>query len=799
MLKPGTILDDRYEIIDVVGTGGMSTVYRAKDERLRRFVAIKVLKSDYSSDQNFVSKFRAEAQSSAGLTHPNIVSVYDVCEDDGRYFIVMELVEGITLKEYINLNGRLSMSQAIDFSIQIASGLEAAHEHHVIHRDIKPQNIIVSKSGNIKVTDFGIAKAATSTTMSTTGIGSVHYISPEQARGGYCDERSDIYSLGITMYEMVTGRVPFEGDTNVAIALMQIQNDMIPPRQLYPDIFPSFEKIILKSTQKKPERRYLTAAALIADLKRVKENPNIDIIVAPATVSGAPTQQFTSEDMQRIKNGSSAKDLGEDAFGSNGYNQNGYNQAGYNQDSYNRNEGYDNGARVSSTVAPDRSRIEALLNQSDDEFYDEPDEYDSKEFARRERENRERDKQRRPARKIEPETTHKSGLKKVSDDEYDNNYNYEEDEDDTDVDPKLEKAVMVGGIAAAVIVALIIFVIVASTMGWFSFGSKAKRTTTTATTESKKDTEETTEATTEEVLRKMPDVIGLSKKAAEKDLERAGFTNIKFAEENSVEVREGYVISQSVDAKAEIPEDSEIVITVSAGAEEIEVSDVKGMDEDEAYSLLKKQGFKPTRSYKFDDDIEEGKVISTDPESGDKAKAGDSIVLYISQGAEEKTVAVPDVSGRFEEEARNMIEEVKLSVGDIEYEFSSDVEEGRVIRQNVPAGTEVKEGTTVGFVISKGAEQKSYKGTVSGYISANDFDNEEERLNLTVNVFISDEEGTHQVFQTNTKNTSRIDVSGEVGGLRSNNGQVIFTVVDEKGADCTKFFSQSLTLSYSEE
>jgi serine/threonine-protein kinase len=298
MLKPGTILDDRYEIIDVVGTGGMSTVYRAKDERLRRFVAIKVLKSDYSSDQNFVSKFRAEAQSSAGLTHPNIVSVYDVCEDDGRYFIVMELVEGITLKEYINLNGRLNMAQAIDFSMQIASGLEAAHEHHVIHRDIKPQNIIVSKSGNIKVTDFGIAKAATSTTMSTTGIGSVHYISPEQARGGYSDERSDIYSLGITMYEMVTGRVPFEGDTNVAIALMHIQNDMIPPRELYPDIYPSFEKIIMKATQKKPERRYLTAAALIADLNRVKDNPSIDIIVAPpSSVTGAPTQQFTNEDM----------------------------------------------------------------------------------------------------------------------------------------------------------------------------------------------------------------------------------------------------------------------------------------------------------------------------------------------------------------------------------------------------------------------------------------------------------------------------------------------------------------------
>ena len=288
MLKPGTILDERYEIIDVVGTGGMSTVYRAKDHRLKRYVAVKVLKTEYSNDANFVSKFRVEAQASAGLTHPNIVSVYDVCEDNGRYFIVMELVEGITLKEYINLNGRLTMDQALDFSMQIASGLEAAHEHHVIHRDIKPQNIIVSKNGNLKVTDFGIAKAATSNTMSTAGMGSVHYISPEQARGGYSDERSDIYSMGITMYEMVTGRVPFEGDTNVAIALMHIQNEIIPPRELYPDIYSSFEKIIMKATQKKPERRYLTAAALIADLKRVKANPNIDIIVAPAATPNGP-------------------------------------------------------------------------------------------------------------------------------------------------------------------------------------------------------------------------------------------------------------------------------------------------------------------------------------------------------------------------------------------------------------------------------------------------------------------------------------------------------------------------------
>ena len=248
MLKPGMILCDRYEILEVVGAGGMSIVYKARCHRLNRNVAIKVLKPEFSNDKNFVTKFRIEAQASAGLSHPNIVNVYDVYDDDGIYFIVMELVDGITLKEYIAQNGRLTMDQAIDFSIQIASGLEAAHESHIIHRDIKPQNIIVSRNGNVKVTDFGIAKAATSNTLTSGAMGSVHYISPEQARGGYSDERSDIYSLGITMYEMVTGRVPFEGDNNVSVALMHIQSEMIPPREYYPDIPIGIEKIALVRT-----------------------------------------------------------------------------------------------------------------------------------------------------------------------------------------------------------------------------------------------------------------------------------------------------------------------------------------------------------------------------------------------------------------------------------------------------------------------------------------------------------------------------------------------------------------------
>ena len=249
MLNAGMILSNRYEIIELVGSGGMSEVYKAKCHVLNRYVAIKVLKPEFSQDVNFVTKFRIEAQSAAGLSHPNIVNVYDVGEDNGIYYIVMELVEGITLKEYIEKKGRLMPDEAIKFAIEIAQGLQAAHEHHTIHRDIKPQNIIVAKNGAIKVTDFGIARAASSNTMTSNAMGSVHYISPEQARGGYSDERSDIYSLGITLFEMLTGHVPFEGDNNVSIALQHIQGEIPSPRSYYEDIPTSLEKIIAKSQQ----------------------------------------------------------------------------------------------------------------------------------------------------------------------------------------------------------------------------------------------------------------------------------------------------------------------------------------------------------------------------------------------------------------------------------------------------------------------------------------------------------------------------------------------------------------------
>ena len=302
MIKQGMLISERYEILEKVGSGGMADVYKAKCHRLNRFVAIKVLKQEYSNDTKFVSKFRAEAQSVAGLSHPNIVNVYDVGEDDGLYYIVMELVEGITLKRFIERKGKLAVKEAIGIAIQIAQGMEAAHENHIIHRDIKPQNIIISKEGKVKVTDFGIAKAATSNTITSNAMGSVHYISPEQARGGYSDEKSDIYSLGVTLYEMLSGHVPFSGDTTVTVALAHIQEEATPLTEIDSEIPVSLERIVRKCMQKKPERRYLRASELIYDLKHALMQPNGEFVKIVAPVADdSPTIQISDDDMSDIK------------------------------------------------------------------------------------------------------------------------------------------------------------------------------------------------------------------------------------------------------------------------------------------------------------------------------------------------------------------------------------------------------------------------------------------------------------------------------------------------------------------
>lgn len=275
----GKLLGNRYEIVEKVGNGGMATVYQAKDLVLKRYVAVKVLREEYTTDNEFIKRFNIEAESAASLTHPNIVSVYDVGQEGNLYYIVMELIKGKTLKEIIIEQGKLGWKWSIKVAMQIASALETAHRNHIVHRDIKPHNIIITEDGTAKVTDFGIAKAVSNSTITAFGttLGSVHYFSPEHARGGYTDAKSDLYSLGVVLYEMVTGRVPFDADTPVSVALKHMQETPVEPITLNPSLPQSVNDIIMKAMQKDPNMRYSTATQMISDLEFALRNPTKDI------------------------------------------------------------------------------------------------------------------------------------------------------------------------------------------------------------------------------------------------------------------------------------------------------------------------------------------------------------------------------------------------------------------------------------------------------------------------------------------------------------------------------------------
>lgn len=628
MLAEGRVIGDRYEIIGKVGAGGMADVYKAQDLRLNRYVAIKVLKQEYSTDKTFVAKFRGEAQSAAGLSHPNIVNVYDVGEEGGLYYIVMELVEGITLKRFIERKGKLELKEAVGIAIQIALGMEAAHGNHIIHRDIKPQNIIISREGKVKVTDFGIAKAASSNTITAGAMGSVHYISPEQARGGYSDEKSDIYSLGVTLYEMLSGRMPFAADNTVSVALLHIQEEATPLRELDPSIPISIEKIVQKCMQKKPDRRYLTASELIADLKRAISNPNGDFVQMAAAVNDSPTIHLSDDELNQIKN-----------------------------------------ARF---VSSDTPRDTGVIRQTTG-----------------------------PIRK--PML----------------------DEDDGDeMDPKVEKIMLIGGIAAIVILAIVIIFLVIKGFNLFeeqtSIIKPNKDQGTTGTlipgNKTEQDNQEengdsTGEEESDTVM--MPDLEGMSLSAAIDLLESSGIQSYRFDSSFSDTFEKDVVISQIPEEGTEIDQSEEVFFVISNGKEVLTVPDVYNRLVEEAELLLTESGLSVTHEYAYSDDLEAGRVISTLPERGMEAQKEDGVVIIISRGPEFRMSQVPALKGRTEEEALQLLKDAGL-LGNVTYAYHDEIEEGLVITQDTAENANVMEGSTVGISVSLGMEQPNYSyiGTV---------------------------------------------------------------------------------------
>lgn len=617
MLKEGIFLGKRYEILERIGSGGMADVYKGKDHKLNRFVAVKVLKSDYRSDEVFIQKFLSEAQAAAGLMHPNVVNVYDVGQDRGLYYMVMELVEGISLKDYIEKKGQLSAKETISISIQMVTGIQAAHNQHIIHRDIKPQNIIISKDGKVKVTDFGIARATTSTnTISTNVMGSVHYTSPEQARGGIVDEKSDIYSAGITMYEMITGHVPFDGDSTVAVAIKHLREEIKSPSEEVPDIPYSLECIIMKCTQKNTTMRYQNCQELINDLKRSLVDPNGNFVNIPGYVGGDATVVMSEDELRRVQDQS-------------------YDQDDYDDDDY--GDDYD--------------------NDYDDNDYD--DDYDQSDYDDDDYDDRAYDsRQRRDG---------KNGRK-------------------NGVDPNTRKIMKILLVVAIAVFAIGTIFVIGQAAGMFKSNPKV--------TDEKGKAQVT-----------VPDILGMTVEEATETLNKKGL-GLSIAERAySDKYEKGEIMEQKTAANKKVDKNTEIQVVVSNGEEilTVAVPDVSGQSESAAQKTLEDANLVVDSESKYDDHIEAGKVISTDPAAGMEVEEGTHVKMYVSMGVEK--VEVPQITGITSEEAQAALAAVGLIGGSVTEEYSEEYDAGYVISQGKSAGSKLEKGSAVDYVVSKGSSK----------------------------------------------------------------------------------------------
>jgi serine/threonine-protein kinase len=624
MLTEGTYLADRYEIVSKVGAGGMSDVYKAKDHILGRFVAIKVLKQEFSEDRNFVTKFRTEAQSAAGLEHPNIVNIYDVGSEEGLHYIVMEYVEGITLKTYIEKKGQLSFKESVSIAIQVSRGIEAAHNKKIIHRDIKPQNIIISTEGKVKVTDFGIAKAASANTISSDVMGSVHYASPEQARNGYVDARSDIYSLGIVMYEMVTGRVPFDGDTTVAVAIQHLQEEMTSPKTYAPTLPVSLEKIILKCAQKNPDRRYQTIAELLADLRKSLISPEEDFVVIAPAVDNGKTKVISEDEIQQIKSSSAPVAKKE--------------------------------AEKPVIVTPTPVVKEYEKKSVDEDEEDEDDDTLSPAM----------DKavtifgiifavliviviivlamkvSRLFSGSQTPSTQETETVADTSTGETES----------TEISQTVQMIKIVGMSYADAEEALKELGLYINVSSMDSTSSEADGTILSASVSEGLQVERgsvidvvlagndmtgiddgNNGSTANGVI--VPSVVGYSETTAKSALENAGL-KVNVAYEYSKDVAKGEVINQDPVAGSSVASGSTVTLVVSQGIEQVEVPDVLGQTREKATKSLEDKGFSVTVEEEYSDDVKEGNVIRQSVDGGVSVNAGSDITITVSLG--KKTV-----------------------------------------------------------------------------------------------------------------------------------------------------------------
>lgn len=592
----GEILGNRYEIEEKIGEGGMSVVYKARCNKLNRYVAVKVLKKEMSDNEDIVNKFKREATAIAALSDNNIVNILDVGSQDDINYIVMEYVKGKTLKELIKQFGKLNYETAITIAIQIAKALECAHKNNIIHRDVKPQNILVTEEGLIKVTDFGIAKSTSSATLTntTTIMGSAHYFSPEQAKGTLVDNRTDLYSLGVVLYEMVTGRVPFEADSPVTIALKHIQEEVVPPKQINSKIPESLNKLIIKAMEKDPGMRYQNARDIINDLQKIKEDPNAVI-----------------------------NDVVE-------------------------NEENEHTIIMGSVNAPDNTK--SVNKALEDEYYedDEDDEY------------------------------------------YDDDY-YDEDDDDDEYDGKKKKKKSYKNLIIGVAVVLGLLLL---GVGAFAISGGFSGTKTV----------------------KVPDLKGMTLEEAKKAIEDAGLEYVDAGTEKSDE-KEGTVIKFDPEAGKEVEKGSEIRVITSAGVTKIKMPNLVEETEADAKATLDKLNLKNYDiKYEFSDDIEKGKVISTNPEKDKEITEDAAITIVVSEGKKTTYQPMPDLIGKDRDEAIRELTKLNLDgsvVGEVEVTDEKLV--GKIAWTSHAYGTSVAEGTKIQLKIGKLQEEKVF---VDSFIKA---------------------------------------------------------------------------------
>ncbi len=688
MIKVGTILGDRYEILEKVGMGGMAEVFKGKDHKLNRFIAVKVLKEEFRENDGFVKKFKEEAQAAAGLAHPNIVNVYDVGDENGIYYIVMELVEGITLKSYIERKGHLTVKEATSIAIQVSAGLEVAHNNQIVHRDIKPQNIMISKEGKVKVTDFGIAKATTSQTTTSSAMGSVHYASPEQARGGYVDHRSDIYSLGIVLYEMVTGRVPFDGDTAVAVAVKHLQEPMVLPSTYNREISYSLEQIIVKCMEKSPDRRYQDMEDLIADLKQSLMTPDEDFVKRVDLDSQAKTVVMKKENTAKVKAARKVEPVEEDEDEE---------EDEYDDEEDDDDEELSPAVERIMTIAGIALAVIIVIVML---FF----------FSRM------------------------LGLGDKKDSEEDNKQQTEdvmgsEDDKDSEDNDGVNTVVMPNLLGKTMTEAktelanLGISITLSGSEASKEYkenqimrqsitagertavGSTVEVVTARAGTSTSTDTDtEKPEDKKEQAT--VPNVVGQTEANARSALEAAKLKVGSVTEANSDTVQSGYFISQGLTANSTVEQDTSVNLVISKGPNKVKVTDVIGHEESRATGELQGDGFKVAVKDVYTDEMREGLVVSTSPAKGELVDPGSTITISVSRGKEQITIPAVSVGMTFEQ-AVDELEDAGFEGAIREASESSEsVGEGYVTRYDPKSRRTVDPDGTVTIYVSTGPAHK---------------------------------------------------------------------------------------------